>query len=199
MKRWVISFIVIIFSLLLGISFLLGLPHLVKQAKHANQQNRESTCRALDPSFVHPRFSSFPQEAPDFSLKNEKGEEISLSTYRGQVILLTFWATWCETCMIEMPSLEKLNQRMQGKPFHMMAVSNDRSWEDIHRFFPKGTSLPILLDSPSLGIAHLYGTAKLPETYIIDKQGNIRYYIVSERQIWQFDQVVDCLKALIEE
>lgn len=197
MKKWVVSAVVFSFSVLFGGSFLLGVPSLLRQAKQGNQQNAEAACRSINPSFSHAIFPSFPQKAPSFSLRNEKGDKVSLADYRGQVVLLTFWATWCKTCTIEMPSLEKLNLRMQGKPFHLIAVSNDQDWNAIRSFFPQGTSMTILLDSPSLEVAHRYGTAKLPETYLIDKDGNIRYYIVSERQIWHLDQVIECLESLM--
>ena len=67
--------------------------------------------------------------APDFKLPDLSGKKIELKDYRGKVVFLNFWATWCLTCEEEMPSMENLRQKLKGKPFEMIAVSIDK--EDV--------------------------------------------------------------------
>ena len=64
-------------------------------------------------------------DAPNFTLKNLEGKEVSLNEFRGKYVLVNFWATWCGPCKIEMPSLETLYQRFKNKNFVMLAISND--------------------------------------------------------------------------
>jgi peroxiredoxin len=96
-----------------------------------------------------------------------------------------------------MPSLERLAEKMQGKPFSLLAVSVDENWELVRKFFPNGSNMTVLLDKDK-ALPPRYGTEKFPESFLIDPDGNIRYYIVSERQIWQSDEVQKCIEALLE-
>jgi peroxiredoxin len=138
-----------------------------------------------------------PQPAPDFTLPNHDGQSVSLSSLRGRVVLVNFWATWCNTCVVEMPSLEHMAERLQGKPFSLLAVSVDDNWDVVRKFFPEGSSLSVLLDKDR-SVPARYGTEKFPESFLIDAEGNVRYYIISERQIWHTDEVQKCIEALLE-
>ena len=69
--------------------------------------------------------------APDFSLPTLRGSSVKLSDHRGKVVFLNFWATWCPPCREEMPSMEALYQRLKGREFEMLAVSIDRSGEEV--------------------------------------------------------------------
>ena len=133
--------------------------------------------------------------APDFALQDWAGREIRLSSLRGRVVMLNFWATWCDTCVAEMPALEQLVQAEKDRPFTLLAVSVDESWEAVRRFFAGGTQLTVLLD-PTKGTPPRYGTEKFPETFIIDRDGNIRYYVVSSRD-WAAPEVRACLELLM--
>jgi peroxiredoxin len=119
--------------------------------------------------------SGNPQEgktAPEFTLKDPDGREISLASLRGKVVFLNFWATWCPPCKEEIPSMMKLNQKMAGKPFQMLAVSiDDGGKEAVTAFFKSsGFNLPFLND-PEQKLGKVYGITGVPETFIIDKQG----------------------------
>src|SRR5688572_12044376 len=72
--------------------------------------------------------------APEFSFKDQSGKELSLSHLRGKVVLINFWATWCPPCVDEMPSMQQLQRRMANKPFELLALSVDDSWEAVNRF-----------------------------------------------------------------
>ena len=160
------------------------------------RRTNEAPCLVLRPAPVNQALGRLPQPAPDIKLPTHDGKEVSLSSLRGRVVLVNFWATWCSTCVVEMPSLERLQERMKGKPFTTLAVSVDSDWDVIRKFFDKGTAMTVLLDKDR-AIPGRYGTEKFPESFLIDAEGNIRYYIISERQNWHSDEVVACLDALM--
>ena len=84
---------------------------------------------------------------PDFTLKDKDGKEVKLSDYRGKLVFLNFWATYCVPCIDEMPSMHTLNQRFKDRPFQMLAVSVDTNWKAIDAFYQKyGIDVPTVLD-----------------------------------------------------
>jgi len=183
-------------ALLLIVLFALALPDAAARARDGYKRAAEGACEALQPAAHNPAFASFPARAPDFTLKDWAGRDVSLSSLRGNVVLLNFWATWCKTCVVEMPSMEKLAAHMKGKPFRLLAVSVDDDWPTVRKFFPKGTGLDVVLD-PARAIPKQYGTEKFPETFLIDRDGNIRYYVISDRD-WTQPDVNACLEAMMD-
>lgn len=113
-------------------------------------------------------------DAPNFTLKNLEGKEVSLSEFRGKYVVVNFWATWCGPCKIEMPSLEALYQRFKNKNFAMLAISNDMFGATVVRPFVKANkiSFPILLDQ-RLKASNAFGVVSLPSTFMIDPEGKI--------------------------
>lgn len=109
---------------------------------------------------------------PDFTVKGPDGNDISLSSMKGKVVMLNFWATWCAPCREEIPSMMTLNQKMADKPFQMMAVSIDDGGNDsCQEFFKRtGFKLPYYLDQEQR-VSSTFGVTGVPETFIIDKQG----------------------------
>lgn len=118
-------------------------------------------------------------QAPNFTLPQMGGGEVSLDDYKGKVVLLNIWATWCNPCREEMPSMEQLYQNMKGKPFEILAVSIDtRGSKDVEPFVKKlGLTFPILLDSDKK-VNNMYQATGVPETFIIDKNGVVRDHIL---------------------
>ncbi|MHB9112529.1 MAG: TlpA disulfide reductase family protein [Thermoleophilia bacterium] len=118
-------------------------------------------------------------QAPNFTLPLMSGGEVSLEDYKGKVVLLNIWATWCNPCREEMPYMEQLYQNMKGKPFEILAVSIDtRGSRDVEPFVKKlGLTFPILLDSDKK-VNNLYQATGVPETFIIDKNGIVRQHIL---------------------
>ncbi len=117
--------------------------------------------------------------APDFTLPLIKGGEATLSDYRGKVVLLNIWATWCNPCREEMPSMEQFYQNMKGKPFEILAASIDtRGSTDVEPFAKQlGLTFPILLDADKK-VNNLYQATGVPETFIIDKNGVVRDHVL---------------------
>jgi cytochrome c biogenesis protein CcmG, thiol:disulfide interchange protein DsbE len=117
-------------------------------------------------------------EAPDFRAKDLRtGREVSLvKDYRGQVVLLNIWATWCEPCKVEMPSIEALHKAYGRRGLKVVAVSiDDYVTEDSIRSFAKGLGLTFdILHDPSHTIDRSYQTTGWPETFVIAKDGVIR-------------------------
>jgi len=132
--------------------------------------------------------------APDFTLKDLSGRPVQLSSLKGKVVVLNFWATWCPPCREEIPSMVRLNQAMQGKPFQMLAVSIDEGGRDaVGAFFRKsGVVLPALLDSDSK-VARRYGTTGVPETFVIDAKGVILKKVIGAMD-WSSPQVLAALE-----
>jgi len=119
------------------------------------------------------------QTAPDFTLQGLNGKNISLSDFRGRVVILDFWASWCTPCRASMPRLEALRKRYQDKGLVMLGVSLDRRKEDAKRFLTENgySELVAMWESlaASQAVAHLYGIFGIPHTFVIDRQGIIRY------------------------
>ena len=131
--------------------------------------------------------------APDFTLKDLSGKPVQLSSLRGKVVLVNFWATWCPPCRQEIPSIMRLNQLMQGKPFQLLAVSIDEGGADaVSSFFRQsGASLPALLDTDG-AVSRRYGTTGVPETFIIDGKGVILKKVVGSLD-WSSPEVISFL------
>jgi len=177
-------------------SFVRALPDAMAVARDGEHTARATACEALQPTPVNDALGQLPVAAPDFTLKDYAGREVKLSSLRGQVVLVNFWATWCNTCVIEMASMERLVEKERGKKFRLLAVSVDDDWAAVRKFFAKGTPLDVLLDT-ARDVPKKWGTEKFPESFLIDKDGVIRYYIVSNRD-WSAPAVSACIDAMLD-
>jgi thiol-disulfide isomerase/thioredoxin len=135
--------------------------------------------------------------APDFTVKDLDGKDLQLSTLKGTVVLVNFWATWCPPCKEEIPSMVRLNKAMAGKGFKMLAISIDEGGKDaVQKYFKGNTDLPAYLDSDGK-ISQLYGTTGVPETFIVDKQGIIQKKVVGGMD-WSAPEVISYLDELLK-
>lgn len=133
--------------------------------------------------------------APDFEVVRQDGARVRLSSLRGKVVFVNFWATWCPPCREEMPDLEKLTESLSKVPFELVAVSADESWQEIQAFLAgKPTRMLIGLD-PDKSISHAWGTEKLPESYVIDRRGVMRLRFVNV-QPWTDERIQRYLEWL---
>ena len=111
--------------------------------------------------------------APDFTVQ-DSDRSVKLSDYRGQIVVLNFWATWCPPCVEEMPSLVEMQRRMKAKGITVVAVSVDVDQGAYNQFVKEhNVNLLTVRDAGQKSNA-LYGTFKFPETYIIDRNGVMR-------------------------
>jgi len=134
--------------------------------------------------------------APDFTLKDLSGRPVQLSSLKGKVVLVNFWATWCPPCREEVPSMLKMNQALQGKPFQWLAVSIDEGGKDAVLDFMKksGAVMPALLDTDG-AVSRRYGTTGVPETFVIDTKGVIMKKVVGGMD-WSSPEVLAALEDL---
>jgi len=132
--------------------------------------------------------------APDFTVKDSE-RTVKLSDYRGQVVVLNFWASWCPPCIEETPSLVQMQTRLKDKGIIVLAVSEDADETAYHRFLQRFNSNLVSVRDPSAKTKGLYGTVLIPETYIIDRQGVVRRKFVSAVD-WNSPEVVDFLTKL---
>jgi peroxiredoxin len=137
--------------------------------------------------------------APAFTLSDLNGKSVKLSDYKGKVVLLNIWATWCPPCVEEMPSMERLYQNFKGQDFEILAVSIDTLGVEAVLPFMKKNKLnfPALINSDGK-IQSLYQTTGVPESFIIDKNGIIAEKIIGPRD-WAAPQVVRYIDQLIQQ
>lgn len=155
------------------------------------------------PGFREPELSATKESsavalAPDFTLTDMQGEPVSLSQYRGKVVFLNFWASWCPPCKEEMPSMEALYQGLKEGDFVMLAVNVEENGKLAVEQFLKEVpvNFPILLDSTQ-AVANLYKVRGLPHTFIIDREGNIVESVTGALD-WNAPQVVQYLSSLMK-
>jgi len=125
-----------------------------------------------------PSWSGGP--TPSLRLPDLEGKEHALEAYRGRVVLVNFWATWCVPCKEEMPSIERLRSSMQGRPFAVLAVNLAEPDARVQRFLrdvPLG--FPILMDRDT-SASRAWKARLLPATFIVGPDGRIRYSYIGE-------------------
>jgi peroxiredoxin len=114
-----------------------------------------------------------PKVAPDFTLLDIDGQQVSLQQYRGKVVFLNFWATWCIPCREEMAALERLHQTYQAQDLAIISIDLKEGVDQVKAFFQKhGLSFPSLLD-PNGVVFRDYLVAGMPTTYLIDRDGTM--------------------------
>ena len=119
--------------------------------------------------------------AADFTLRDLDGKLHKLSDYRGKVVFLNFWATWCPPCREEIPSMERLNEVLGSKDFVMLAINADEEVKDLEAFVKDHPHNFTVLSDADGKIQQLYQVFKFPETFVIDRQGRIVEHIVGAR------------------
>lgn len=115
------------------------------------------------------------QAAPDFALKTATGENLRLSEYRGDVVMINFWATWCGPCRQEMPLLDDLYNRYKRVGFNLLGVNIDDDSDKAMRMIRElGVTFPVLFDARK-EVSKLYEVDAMPVTVLIDREGQIRF------------------------
>jgi len=181
MKRYSIATLLIVFLVVLSGGF--------AQAQKESVAN--AVLRELTP------LPDLPP-APDFTLKDMEGNSHTLSAYRGKVVIVNFWATWCLPCRKEMPSMQRAWEQLRAKDVQLLAVN----WGDSLNFMEKfRDSLPPM-DFPLLhggdeAMTKAWSVRGLPTTYVIDPQGRMAYKLVGETE-WDKPDVMNKVLALKE-
>ena len=133
---------------------------------------------------------------PALALRDPAGKPHNLADYRGKVVVVNFWATWCAPCREEMPSLQALREELAGKGFEVLAVNLMESEEKIAAFRESELiDLPVLMDRDGAA-ANLWKVPMLPISFVIDRRGAIRYQLVGEAT-WTGPRVAPLIERLL--
>lgn len=132
--------------------------------------------------------------AKDFTV-HDSDRTVSLDQFRGQVVVLNFWATWCPPCTEELPSLMDMQDRMRARGVVVLGVSIDVDADAYHHFLQQRNVNFLTVRDPEQKVATMYGTSGWPETYIIDRQGVVRRKVVGPIN-WDSPEVIQMLSQL---
>jgi len=141
-----------------------------------------------------------PRDAPGaLALKDLDGKPHTLADYKGRVVLINFWATWCPPCRAEMPSMQRLKQAMKDKPFSILAVDMAESETDVRTFLkemkdPK-IDFTILMDKDGKALKE-WKVFVFPTSYIIDADGKLRYSLLGSTE-WDEADTLKKIEALL--
>ena len=134
--------------------------------------------------------------APDFVLASLDGRQISLSEFRGKIVILDFWATWCKPCRLELPHFVALQQEFDENVLQIIGISLDKVSKEEVTSFVKEWKIPYIVVMGSGDVARNYGGIRgIPTTFVIDKQGNIykKYVGYRDKEVFERD-----IRALLE-
>lgn len=158
--------------------------------------------KALDNVPPKPFETEYPAEAflaPGFELPTLNGGKISLADYRGKVVFINFWATWCATCKVEMPSMQKVYDKFKDRGFEMLTISVDKDQKLIQPFMEEyNLTFPVLLDPDEEIAKQVYKTTGVPETFIVSKSGVIVHKAIGPRD-WATEDAMAAFQQLVEQ
>jgi len=136
---------------------------------------------------------------PDFILVDVDNNKVNLSDLRGSVVFINFWATWCDSCIEEMPSMERLYRRLSGNPnFKMATIIVKDDLNNALSFLKKnGYTFPVYLN-PDESASRIFRITGIPETFILDKKGILRAKAIGPEN-WDSPQIFANIQELINE
>ena len=136
--------------------------------------------------------------APDFALKSSTGENLRLSEYRGDIVMINFWATWCGPCRQEMPLLDELYTRYARVGFNLLGVNiDDDSRRAMQMIEELGVTFPVLFDERK-EVSKLYEVEAMPVTILVDREGNVRHVHHGYKPGYE-DVYLDQVRSLLRE
>lgn len=138
------------------------------------------------------------QPAPALRATDLAGSPKTLADYRGKVVLLNYWASWCPPCRHEMPSMERLRQKMAGRPLEIVAIDSAEPVEDVRGFLATmKLQFPILLD-PEGENTRRWKVYALPTSFLLDAEGHIRYVLKGGAE-WDEGEFLQAIETLLAE
>ena len=134
---------------------------------------------------------------PPLELQDLDGRSHALDAYRGRVVLINFWGMWCPPCLREMPSLQRLRQAMEGRPFTILAVNVNDSLAKVSRYVDRfGLTFTVLRDSNKTAVYREWQVKVFPTTYLLDVDGNIAYRATGALE-WDDDEPLGIIESLL--
>ncbi|MBI5937326.1 MAG: TlpA family protein disulfide reductase [Betaproteobacteria bacterium] len=139
-----------------------------------------------------------PRPVPQLALPALNGDKFDFRQLRGKVVLVNFWATWCPPCRQEMPSMQRLNDKLAGKPFAILGINVGETPAQVNAFLKiVPVDFPIVLDEKGTNL-NAWQVFAFPTSYLIDKQGRIRYGLFGSIE-WDEPEAVQAIEGLLAE
>jgi thiol-disulfide isomerase/thioredoxin len=136
--------------------------------------------------------------APELKAQDLAGVPKTLADYRGKVVVLNFWASWCPPCLREMPSLERLRVNMAGRPLEIVALDSAETLEEVSAYLSRmKLGFPILLD-PDGSNTRRWKVFALPTTFLLDARGRVRYVLTGPTE-WDEGEALRVIESLLGE
>ena len=136
--------------------------------------------------------------APELKAQDLTGAPQTLAAYRGKVVVLNFWASWCPPCLREMPSMERLRAKMAGRPLAIVAVDSAETREEVNAYLSRmKLGFPILLD-PEGSNTRRWKVFALPTTFLLDAEGRVRYALTGPTE-WDEGEALGVIESLLAE
>jgi peroxiredoxin len=155
----------------------------------AEAQNKQHNPLMLDAPKI-------PVQALDFTAVNLSGKSLKLTDFRGSVVILNFWATWCVPCLEEMPALDRLTRAMAERKFKVLAVDLQETPDKVHEFAKTHRfGFDLVLD-PAGEISSHYAVTQIPVTYILDQRGTIVWRAIGPRA-WDSEAAIGFFQELV--
>ncbi len=195
--RWLIPFVVIVLLVVVGaiagsllvdrrpapeptvVALGTDEPRDISSPSAEEQERPASTNPSPNGPIAVPTGIHVGETAPGFTLKDLNGKSVSLSDYRGQVVIIDFWASWCAPCRSSMPGLKELQKAYQDQGVVMIGVSLDRTEAEAANYLEDNGYDDVIglweSVSASQKVAHLYGVSGIPHTLVLDRYGIIRF------------------------
>src|SRR6266481_1545617 len=145
---------------------------------------------------LYERIVEVGDTAPDFSITADNGRTVTPTNFGGKLLVLNFWATWCATCIDELPSLDQFQKQFANSGVVVLGVSMDKDEKTYKRFLSRVNVSFMTARDPVNKVNAEYGTFKIPETYIIGSDGKVRMKIISSTD-WVDEKMVSFVKSLL--
>jgi peroxiredoxin len=145
---------------------------------------------------IHERIVDVGDSAPDFRITADNGRTITTANFGGRLLVLNFWATWCQPCVEEVPSLDQFAKEMAGSGVVVLGVSMDTNPKLYHDFLSRSRVSFMTARDPEARISTDYGTFKYPESYIIDSKGKVVQKIIGATN-WTDGNMVNAVRSLL--
>ena len=134
-------------------------------------------------------------DAPEFNLEDQDGNFLKMSDYKGKVVIVNFWATWCPPCRKEMPSMQRAWEILKKENIEMLAINVGEDGDQIFSFTAEyPVQFPLIMDKDS-SVVRQWKVRGLPTTYIVNPAGKIVYQAIGDRE-WDSDEIMNQIRNL---
>ena len=174
----------------------------VRMLRPAADRELVAACAALRPAPTNKALGSLPTTVPQFTAQDQDGKMVSMADFQGKITLVNFWASWCNVCALEKPTLKRLREDL-GDSIEIVTLASDADWKEIQKRFPEGPPFRVLLDPPADGdnigrVARTFGVTAVPESFLVNREGVIQHYYINKRN-WSSSVAQTCLRSIVDQ